>query len=98
MGLGNGGLGRTSPPFSSTPCATLISPGIGYGIHYQYGLFRQEFRSGHRSELPDAWIGMATPWEIVRPEHATEIRSMAASRMSSTTAATTSLRWMGWKS
>jgi starch phosphorylase len=73
MALGNGGLGRLAACFLDS-LATLDLPAIGYGIHYQYGLFKQEFRNGHQVELPDAWLNFGTPWEIVRPEHATEIQ------------------------
>ena len=73
MGLGNGGLGRLAACFLDS-LATLDLPAIGYGIHYQYGLFKQEFRNGHQVELPDAWQHFGTPWEIVRPEHAVQIQ------------------------
>ena len=73
MALGNGGLGRLAACFLDS-LATLDLPAIGYGIHYQYGLFKQEFRNGHQVELPDEWMKFGTPWEIVRPEHATEIQ------------------------
>ena len=73
MALGNGGLGRLAACFLDS-LATLDLPAIGYGIRYQYGLFKQQFRNGHQVELPDEWMNFGTPWEIVRPEHATEIQ------------------------
>jgi starch phosphorylase len=73
MALGNGGLGRLAACFLDS-LATLDLPAIGYGIHYKNGLFKQEFRNGHQVELPDEWMKFGTPWEVVRPEHATEIQ------------------------
>ena len=54
--------------------ATLDLPAIGYGIYYQFGLFRQEFENGKQVERPDDWLKYGNPWAIVRPQYAQRVQ------------------------
>jgi starch phosphorylase len=79
-GLGNGGLGRLAACFIDS-LATLQIPAVGYGLRYDYGMFRQEVHDGYQVEKPDHWLRRPDPWEIARHGERVEVRINAAVRV-----------------
>ena len=71
--LGNGGLGRLAACFLDS-LATLGYPAYGCGIRYRYGMFKQKIENGFQVEVPDEWLKDGNPFEIRRPEYATEVK------------------------
>jgi len=72
-GLGNGGLGRLAACFLDS-MATLGIPGMGSGLRYEYGIFKQSLRDGWQYEQPDHWLARPDPWEVARPNETVEVR------------------------
>ena len=72
-GLGNGGLGRLAACFLDSMAALGI-PGMGSGLRYEYGIFKQSIRNGWQDEQPDHWLRRPDPWEIARPNETVEVR------------------------
>src|SRR5215510_12577761 len=72
-GLGNGGLGRLAACFIES-MATMQIPGMGYGLRYEYGIFKQTIKDGWQCEQPDNWLRRPDPWEVARLEDAIEVK------------------------
>ncbi len=94
--LGNGGLGRLAACFLDS-MATLGLPGYGYGINYEYGLFRQDIRNGEQIEKPDSWRTYATPWQIERPQDAIALPVYGRVEHATDRRGNYNPMWLDWK-
>ena len=72
-GLGNGGLGRLAACFLDS-MATMQLPAMGYGLRYEYGMFKQSIKDGWQQERPDHWLRRPDPWQILRPRDSVEVK------------------------
>ena len=80
-GLGNGGLGRLAACFLDS-MATMQLPATGYGLRYEYGMFKQSIKNGWQEERPDHWLRYPDPWQVVRPKESVEVKMNCSIEMS----------------
>lgn len=92
-GLGNGGLGRLAACFLDS-CATLQLPVQGYGIRYEYGMFRQNIDDGYQVEEPDHWLDTDNCWELKRPEYRQRVKFGGRSESYVDAAGRMRMRWV----
>ena len=94
--LGNGGLGRLAACFLDS-LASLGMPGYGYGINYEFGLFRQKIVNGYQREIPDHWYSEETPWLLERPNHRCIIPVYGKIQHFEDKSGKSNPMWMDWK-
>ena len=94
--LGNGGLGRLAACFLDS-LATLDLPAYGYGINYEYGLFKQEIDDGYQREKPENWLAQNSPWEMGRPDEACLVPLYGHIEHAVDRKGEYNPMWMGWK-
>ncbi|WP_268891107.1 glycogen/starch/alpha-glucan phosphorylase [Cellulomonas citrea] len=95
-GLGNGGLGRLAACFVDS-LATMSVPCVGYGIRYEYGIFRQEFVDGWQVEHSDRWLELGNPWEFPHPERSVTVHFGGRTETYTDEQGRTRSRWVpGW--
>ncbi|MBN8525105.1 MAG: glycogen/starch/alpha-glucan phosphorylase [Planctomycetes bacterium] len=93
-GLGNGGLGRLAACFLDS-CATLQLPVFGYGLRYEYGMFRQRIAAGQQVEEPERWLAHGLPWEMQRPEYTQRVKFGGRSEFYQDEHGKGRVRWVG---
>jgi starch phosphorylase len=93
-GLGNGGLGRLAACFLDS-CATLQLPVFGYGLRYEYGMFRQRIIGGQQVEEPERWLAHGCPWELQRPEYTQRVKFGGRSEFYTDEHGRSRVRWVG---
>jgi starch phosphorylase len=92
-GLGNGGLGRLAACFLDS-CATLRLPVLGYGLRYEYGMFRQTIVDGRQKEEPEHWLRQGNPWELERSEYSQRIKFGGRTESTRAPDGEISVRWI----
>ena len=95
-GLGNGGLGRLAACFLDS-LAALEMPGYGFGIHYEFGLFRQVIEDGRQEEKPDHWLAKDCPWQIKRVDEPVSYRLYGNVTRSADRHGEYNPMWTDWK-
>ncbi|MEK7412527.1 MAG: glycogen/starch/alpha-glucan phosphorylase, partial [Planctomycetota bacterium] len=92
-GLGNGGLGRLAACFLDS-CATLQLPVFGYGLRYEYGMFRQRIVNNQQMEEPERWLINGSRWELHRPEYTQRVKFGGNSEFYQDEKGKTRIRWV----